>query len=399
MKSLLKAVAGNGGASLANLAFGLVLLKVLSVEEYGVFAFYVVLQGLGFAISNAVFGSPLLKYSDFNDESLKVFCNVNLIYTLFFALLVFLTAYFMLDDLYSASVLALTCVFSLFRWFLRLYYANFERHEPVFYCDLIYFFMVMGFALLIFAVASDNFQFACLGLLLPVFFSMFSFDLRLLRHHFDFTNLKHFDLFKRGFKSQGKHSLQGVIATEVVSSGHSYALAVFFGPAAFAPIAFLQLFFRPVGVVLTAISQIKRPVVAKKMRDKESCCTELKQGFILSSAFFLVNFIFAAIVIFYFINAFENKFKLDSGVLIFSFLLIALSSTLKVFRNSSSILLQAADQFRYLARSTLLSAVLCISLVGLMIYLKEPYLTLIPIVLADFLLYLLMRNRAKKYVN
>src|SRR3546814_16946645 len=48
-------------------------------------------------------------------------------------------------------------------------------------------------------------------------------------------------------------------STEVTSNSHSYIVTLLAGPTAFAPIAVGMLFFRPVNVCITALTQLERP--------------------------------------------------------------------------------------------------------------------------------------------
>jgi hypothetical protein len=72
--------------------------------------------------------------------------------------------------------------------------------------------------------------------------------------------------FRDSFSRHGRWALAGVLSTEATSNAHAYALTLAVGPAAFAPLAAVALYFRPVGVVLLALTQFERPRMASYLQ-------------------------------------------------------------------------------------------------------------------------------------
>jgi hypothetical protein len=68
--------------------------------------------------------------------------------------------------------------------------------------------------------------------------------------------------FAKSLRTHGSWALIGVVTTEATANAHSWVVGFLLGPAVLAPIAAVNLFFRPVVILTQALTQYERPRMA-----------------------------------------------------------------------------------------------------------------------------------------
>jgi O-antigen/teichoic acid export membrane protein len=202
------------------------------------------------------------------------------------------------------------------------------------------------------------------------------------------------DEFIGAFSTHGRWALVGVLSTEATSNAHAYILAVFYGAAAFAPIAAVALLFRPVGVVLLALTQFERPRMARHMKSHAPRKLAAAVHFFHATSLLLWAGNAVAVLLATFLSPSivgsdyrPQELQIAAGLM----LLITLCRSL---RAAESATLQAAGHFRQLAIVTLVSAPLTVVgiAVSIMIVPTIATLTLVGVAVGEVVTVCLIRR-------
>lgn len=238
------------------LAFG--LQGAVPKAEFGTYAFALVLVQFGLSLSNALFAAPLsVACAEGEDPGLiGSFCRANLgAVTLGAGILGAVLVGLGVPPLLTLLFMAQAALLWL-RWFFRA--VDLARHHfarPA-QADLIYGAVTLGLGLALYATQRISTEGAVCAMLAGTGIS----TLMLARGKMVWGPIAP---FLASFRRYGGWALIGVITTEITANLHAYVLALWFGPAAFAPVALLSLFFRPIPILMQALTQIERPVLAR----------------------------------------------------------------------------------------------------------------------------------------
>jgi hypothetical protein len=199
--------------------------------------------------------------------------------------------------------------------------------------------------------------------------------------------------------SQARWSLVGVVMTEASSNAHAYVITILLGPAAFAPIAFASLFCRPVSVFLAALAQIERPAFVRHLRQGDPAA--LRKLFRLSLVGAAVawagNALLAATALGFAQSAIVQK-GYDVALVLQAVLLWFVIMGARTLRTPFGTFLQAAGEFKDLARFSFMGALLSVTAVITLARFGAAS-SLLGIILGEALLCLLIVQSAvrKKY--
>lgn len=387
-KRILAAIGGSGGLALSNLLLALALMQQGNMHEYGTFAFLLVAQALINGVSNALLGTPLLiAMADVNrNKQIESFMLVNFFYSLLAALSLAVIVWYLTDS-YSLSVMYSVASFlTTLRWFGRAYCNNNELHHKVVISDSAYTILCILAVILFFM--SNNID--LLTLISIMSFSMF-IAITLL-------GTAYFNIQVKGivygstketyasFTLRGKHSLIGVLTTELTTNIHVYFITLFYGAAAFAPIGAAMLLFRPLNVVLTSLTQVERPRIRKMILNSEKTLVRkvIKKLISLTFLVWLLNVVIIAFVLFFFSDVYWKEEETLTTLLVAT-LILSLINLNKAIRNPISMYLQACDKFKLLSHLTLVSAVITIPSVYILLVKLEVELSLLGVLMGELL--------------
>ncbi len=340
----------------ANFCLAFVLQSTVESTAFGLYAFAMVLVQFGMGLSNALFASPLLvRLVDQDDGRGAVvqsfaLANVLFIATGTVALCSVLLAVGMPAGL--VGLVGLQAAALWLRWFLRaVELASHNLLSPA-GADIVYgivtvltgafFFLSFGtgvFHALLAMLSGTLASTAVIGRgTLPLLFTRGKPSLA---------------PFLGSFRQHGSWASLGVVTTEITANLHSYVLTLWLGPAAFAPVATLALFLRPIPILMQAITQFERPGLARNIRD--GAMDELAAGVrmistIITGAVLLNSALIAAIL--FFESDLIGGGRYDALTLWPLLALLALGQVVRGLRTGPSAALQAAGRFRPLAFTT-----------------------------------------------
>ena len=264
-------VVGAFAYSGANFALAFALQGAVPKAAFGSYAFALVLVQFGLSVSNALFAAPLAVVwtPEARASLIGSFFRATLgLVALGAGLLGLGLAAMGLPPGETLLFMALAALLWL-RWFFRavaLAEQDFTRPARA---DLIYGAGVLATGAALFSLSAIRVEGALCAMLAGTLASMAGLARGKIRWGAAAP-------FRAAFRTHGGWALVGVITTELTANLHAYVLALWFGPAAFAPVALVSLFFRPLPILMQSLTQIERPVLARCYR--EGAMADLARG-------------------------------------------------------------------------------------------------------------------------
>jgi O-antigen/teichoic acid export membrane protein len=402
-KRYILAIGGTAGVSLANFLLSGVLLLFVSPGSFGLFAFIQVIIALGYGISNALIGSPLMYFVNRGESqheyTIESYFKFNIAFCLLCSLALFGALYLTMDSALTALYFSLAAGLLWYRWFGRSYKNTVHQPEIVAISDISYSLItLLGVIILYFNQLVSLQNFALLQVISALIGIMALGKSVLCTQVKSFVHGS-FSIFKQGFVEKGKHSLLGVITTEATANAHSYIVVIFFGPAAFAPLAAGLLLFRPVPILISTLTQLERPKIAQRLKAglfKQALKIVTQFRLIILVSWFF-NAVLALIVIMFFADLIL-KDNYDFNTVLFAVGLWAAITGFRCLRGPDSALLQANGDFKPLSLVTLKSAGLTLPLVFILTYLFGPKWSLFGILVGELIAVTLTMQLARKQI-
>jgi hypothetical protein len=201
------------------------------------------------------------------------------------------------------------------------------------------------------------------------------------------------------FRTYTRWSLTGVALTEVTVNAHAYLVTFIAGPGAFALLALGLLLMRPASLVQTALPDLERPVMARAIqnRDRRALGRTVREFAAGLSAAWLANVLLCAALI-----ALAPEMLVKKGYALPDVTLVAAIAAVimaaRALRTAPAVLLQAAGEFRALARVGVESAVVSVAATLILLLAWGPVASLCGILMGDLVilartLYLVRRWR------
>ncbi|MFT7532338.1 MAG: O-antigen/teichoic acid export membrane protein [Gammaproteobacteria bacterium] len=372
LSRFIMASGGAAGVSLANFLLALLLLSQVSPKLFGIYGFVHVLIGLGYGVSNAIFGSPLTVALNRVNQTTTGLAQGYITWSFYFGLFsaAFIAAIIIGfgESALTAAVFSLASLLMINRWFWRSYAHAHRQPNQVVTSDCFYTAATLAGAAIL--LISDTVSITNVTLLQAVGAGLGIIPLcrgaiNLSGEMFVAANNT---LFFSGFREHGRFALIGVISTEFTANAHVYLVTFLLGPSAYAPLAASVLFFRPVNLVMISLSQLEKPRLAIMLRDHKISDMLRAVSFFRSVivAVWVGNLVVAFLVAIYFLDIFispDHNSEIIKQALVFWSVIMGF----RVLRNPKSALLQANGDFKALARLMIFVACLTIPLVFIFI--------------------------------
>ncbi|UIJ46166.1 polysaccharide biosynthesis protein [Sphingomonas cannabina] len=376
--------------SASHLLVQLVSVRRLSATEVGTLAFLLVIIQLGYGLSNALVSTPYaiaVNQRSEEEGDHGFFFPLNLLLSLAQGLICAGIGWVMAGPL-AAAAFGAAGVVSLLRWFGRA--TSYAHHRPATaaFSDFVYAGLVTaGVAgTLAFGPRLELFGavLATAGLV-----GLAPFGLRFLARHRPLGLVRAFGDYREVWKRQSAWTLIGVITTEATSNAHSYAVTALAGPAAFAPIAVGALFFRPVNVCITALTQLERPRMARAVaHGDERAARRSSQAFTAALALvWLATSITAAVILWFFPHILIRP-TLSVTTVTIAAALSSLLTLVQCLQSPMSVLTQARGAFRPLAATSVRSCLVGIAAVLALTFTVPPVYTVAGVVLSQLVMML-----------
>ncbi len=377
--------------SVSHLAVQLFSIHHLGTSAIGTLAFLLVIIQFGYGLSNALVSTPYtiaVNQTDGGDRAgFDFFFPVNLMLSLSQGLICAAIAWATASP-QAALMFGLAGTLSLIRWFGR---SNaYAHHAPARAArsDLAYAGTIVAGLLIATRTGADI---TVIGAMLVAasLVGLLPFGLAYLRRHAAMGPGRALSAYRPVWRDQSAWTLVGVLSTEATSNSHSYIVTLLAGPAAFAPVAVGMLFFRPVNVCITALTQLERPRMTRAVANGDHDAAIKAERIFMGALVFLwlCTCVLAAVVLYGF-PSLILKPTLDHRLVATAVALCALLSLVQCIQTPMSVLTQARRAFRPLAAQSLRSCGVGIVAVTLLTLAVAPIFSIAGVVLSQLVMML-----------
>lgn len=371
-------------------ALNLLLLRVVTPYEYGVFAFAFVMAMFASAINNALISTPLTVYTPIIDDENErhqqeaMFSTLNL---LLFALLVMAgLAYAISSDLpgtVGIGVTAFVAVYSA-RHYSRS--AGYARMRPLITASGDATYVISGIIIVVCLLLTTeklSIGHVLMALAAANLCAMLVERLRLHGIHKRWFTLARIRSYSHVWE-QSRWALIGSLTTLFLAQAHSVIITSTNGPNAYAPLAAGFVLFGPVRVALLTWQNMVKPELAVDLSKSRQLA--VRQQIRTTSVAMVAAVVALGICLWLgwpWIHAFLYAEQYSDQPMA---LIVGLWSIITVFGasyNAPAAALQAMRDFRVLAMASIYGAAISGILVSITLYLYQPETTLLGILAAE----------------
>ncbi|WP_327754049.1 polysaccharide biosynthesis protein [Sphingobium sp. SJ10-10] len=377
--------------SVSHLLVQLFSIHHLGTAAIGTLAFLLVIIQFGYSLSNALVSTPYTIAVNQSDEAearnFDFFFPVNLMLAASQGLICAAIAWATATPM-AALLFGLAGTLSLIRWFGR---SNaYAHHAPARAArsDLAYAGTILVGLLIAMRTGAD--MPAIGGMLVAAsLVGLLPFGLAYVQRHFVMAPGRALSAYHPVWKEQSAWTLVGVLSTEATSNSHSYIVTLLAGPTAFAPIAVGMLFFRPVNVCITALTQLERPRMTRAVaRGDHGAAIKSERVFMAALVMLWLATCAVAALALYAFPGLILKPTLDHRLVMIAMGLCALLSLVQCVQTPMSVMTQARKAFRPLAAQSMRSCGVGLVAVTLLVWGAAPVFSIGGVVLSQLVMML-----------
>jgi O-antigen/teichoic acid export membrane protein len=380
------AVAAPGFVAVAQFIAQIALLRFGTTTEFGLFSFLLVCTLFGYGLSNAIVSTPftvsLKQGAVFQVQSDVFFCVNFMLCLAFTAILAVICV--LLEAPPWGYVLAVNAGAALCRWFGRAVAYAQLRPKLAAVSDIVYSTVLLTATVTLVYSKSLSPLALSVAFVAANFVSLIVFGRDFFCNHYRTLIAPVLAPYVSVWEAQSRWMLLGVASAEATSNAHAYIVSIFWGPAAYAVIANAALLTRPTSLAVTSLTQLVRPTMYNLIEEgKVPQAVHTRNKLLLSLvAVSTLNAILILVVLQFFSSLMVQEqydlgeFKLVSALLVAQAVVVVAQAPYNVF-------LQAAKQYRDLAFTSLLSALLSILLVFLIAWHFHSALSVLGVILGQ----------------
>jgi O-antigen/teichoic acid export membrane protein len=335
----------------------ILFLRAFSRDEFGLFAFLFVIVPLCLSISGALVGASMARVvvrpNILRDAELSTHLKVNLLFSAGASACV--CALLLLSHCAAGTALMFGVYAGLMtlRWSGRNLAYAFGTPARVAVSDLAYAsVLIAGLGILYAAHGFEAYRVA-LVLLTAASFGLAALGVNFLRCLLRSARSGSLLAFGKIWRDLARWSVLGVFLTELTANAHVYLVTFAFGAASFALLAVGSLLMRPVVLLLSALPDLERPEMARRLavNDALGALRSVKEFRTAAGAIWLATIFLAGAVLMWFPHL-VLKHGYDVGQVLTVLAFWGAITAVRVARTPESVLLQAAGEFRSLARAS-----------------------------------------------
>lgn len=377
--------------SVSHLAVQLFSIHHLGAAAIGTLAFLLVIIQFGYSLSNALVSTPYTIAVNQDgagaEKSFDFFFPVNLLLALSQGLVCAAIAWATASP-GAALTFGIAGTLSLIRWFGRC--NAYAHHAPTRAArsDLAYAGTIVAGLFITSRAGADLTGIG--GMLVAASIAgLVPFGLSHVRRHWVMAPAQALGSYRPIWRDQSGWTLVGVLSTEATSNAHSYIVTLLAGPTAFAPVAVGMLFFRPVNVCVTALTQLERPRMTRAVALGDHHAAIKSERIFMAALLFLwaATCVLAALVLFGFPQLILKP-TLDHRLVAIAVGLCALLSLVQCMQTPMSVMTQARKAFRPLATQSLRSCGVGIVAVTVLTLAVAPIFSIAGVVLSQIVMML-----------
>lgn len=351
--------------SLAHFVAAIMFLHLFARADFGLFSFAMVLVAFCLSLSGALIGAPAaigVRRGAMREDQLATYLSTNLLLGAMAAAAVSLLMLLSRAGFLLALLFGFYAGAMMLRWFARaLAYAQ-GPAARVLASDLVYGVLLLAGLFALRAAQALTPMRAAALLLVAALLGLAAFGRRFLGTQIRFATLKALFGYQKIWLELARWSAAGVLLTEMTVNAHAYLVTFFCGPAAFAPLAAGALFIRPVQLVLAAIPDRERPIMARQLGcgDAAGARRSVNHFRIAAGAVWMATVAASTALLVWAPQLVLRKaYDPAQALLVLGF--FAAITAARILRTPDSVLLQSAGQFRALARASLWSSLVSLA--------------------------------------
>lgn len=382
-----------GPVSIAGAHFlsALIFLRYLPQAAFGLFSFALIVVPFALSMTGALFGAALVTSANgkvpMTKTEVAAYMKASFVFAILAAVVIFGLMIAGTASPALAAILAVYGAFMTIRWFGRCHaYALHEMPRAI-TSDFIYSGILIGGLLTL--VVTHQLTALTAGLTLAVCSAC-----AILGFGRDFLRAQVFALHEgslRAFvpiwRDLARWSLLGVVSTELTANAHAYLVTMISGPKAFALLAVGSLFMRPVSLVMTALPDAERAVMARAMATgKFGQAVRAVFNFRVASFIVLAGTsIIAAIIMIWFPDLILKRGYDEASVVSVICIWVAVNAV-RAMRTPESVMLQAAGEFKPLAGASVRSSVVSLAATSILLFAFGPIVSLGGVFIGDLVM-------------
>jgi O-antigen/teichoic acid export membrane protein len=366
--------------SAAHFVAAVVFLRAFSRAEFGLFSFVLVVVPFSLSLSGAMIGAPLAiaaRRSQMHRGERATYLKANLVFGTAATFCVFALMRSSRADWALAAVFGAYGGVMTLRWFARtLCYATGPALR-VLASDLVYSLVLLAGLLVLHGAHALTALRAADVLLAASAIALVSFGRSYLREQFRPSDEGSLGGYRPIWFELARWSALGVALTELTANAHAYLVTFIAGPAAFAPLAVGTLLVRPVQLVLAAVPDRERPVMARQLSsgDHAGARRSVNHFRMAAGAVWLATILVSGALLLWFPHLVLKKgYDPSQSLVVLAF--FAAITAARTLRTPESVLLQAAGEFRALAHASLWSCTVSLAATLLLLLVAGPVYSL-----------------------
>lgn len=346
----------------AHFLAALIFLQVLSRADFGLVAFLLIVVPFCLSMSGALLAASiattLSRSNELGEAEVSTHLKMNLIFS---ALAILGTGALMLFSNAPIAVAALMALYGgvmTLRWFARSFaYLKDDAASPI-TADLTYASLLVGALGALWFTGTLTLFTGAAAMLVAGATSVAAFGRAYLIRQF--VRLGKGSVLAYGpiWRDLTRWSMLGVVMTEMTGNAHAYLVTFLSGPQSFALLAVGALLMRPVSLVLSALPDMERPVMARAIakRDIAGALRSVKEFRTAAGAVWLATLGLVGLLLLWFPTVvLKDGFGFRDVIIVLGFW--AAIQAVRTWRTPPSVLLQAAGELRGLAHASAKSCI------------------------------------------
>jgi hypothetical protein len=386
----------------AHFAASLIFLHRLSAADFGLFSFLLVVVPFCLSMSSGLLGAPLVsalgKSKTVAEDQFEAFRQVNRLFCLAAGVATALLIWSSHTRLAVSLGLGFYGSAMCLRWFSRFnaFMAGHPKRAAA--SDLIYSFVLLAGLVVLMKLDRLSLESASAVLAVSAAVSIPAFGWDFLKKQFRFAPRASFAAYWPIWREVTRWSLLGVALSEITANAHAYFVTFVSGPQAFGLLALGSLLMRPVFLVLQALPDRERPVMARAIAagDIDGARRMVKEMRLAAAAVWLGTVALGAAILIWLPGLLIRK-HFDAGSVWIVAAIWAGIVAVRVLRTPEAIFLQAAGEFNALARPAMKSSVASLIAVPVLLVTGGPIASLGGIFVGEFVMGLGIGSLMRKW--
>jgi O-antigen/teichoic acid export membrane protein len=365
----------------AHFAASIIFLHAFSRADFGVFAFLLVVVPFCLSLSGSLLGVSITSHAARDGkpgaDDLGTHMKVSLLVAGGAVLAVAALLQAVRGPLIVAAVLGLYGGVMTLRWFARSY--AYAMHTPfrAAMSDFLYAMCIIGALVTLLVFHELTVLHAAIVLASASALSLAAFGRSYLAQQFWPGRDGALADYAPIWRDITRWSLMGVVLTETTANAHAYLVTLIAGPGSFALLAIGALLMRPISLVYAALPDLERPAMARAIAagDTARALRIVKQFRTAVGAMWVVTVLAAGAILIWFPHLVLKKGYGEEQALIVTALSAAIMAV-RAVRTPEAVLMQAAREFKPLARTSLWSSVVSLIVTLALLLLVGPIASL-----------------------